>query len=290
MTWVGKILVFVVLFLSVVVGALGAMVYAARTNWVDAYRKLDAQYQIAVASEGAYRAEAETARKAADAQVAAVRDQLKKAQDDLTIQLGVNRDLRDQIVAQSKKSTRSEAVAGGALKEIEKRQADTEQLRVALKTETETNTKLVKDNNELRDRAVAADIQLRTALERANRLEGQLQEMTKELVRTRANNAAGGAGARAGGKNPPPENVEGLIKSTDPASGLVTITIGSDAGLSKGNTLEVFRLSPVPHQSKYLGTIRVIEVTPTQAVGQPTGRMSAPPQPGDRVASNIMGG
>jgi hypothetical protein len=91
----------------------------------------------------------------------------------------------------------------------------------------------------------------------------------------------------AADKNPPPENVEGLIKRTDPASGLVTITIGSDAGLSKGNTLEVFRLVPAPGANLYLGTIRIIEVTATQAVGRPVGRMSTPPQPGDRVASRV---
>jgi hypothetical protein len=112
--------------------------------------------------------------------------------------------------------------------------------------------------------------------------------MTKEIVRMRS---GGGAGASrvAGTKNPPPENVEGLIKNTDPSSGLVTLTIGSDAGLSKGHTLEVFRLSSVAHQSKYLGTIRILEVTATQAVGQPTGRMTSPPQAGDRVASHILG-
>jgi hypothetical protein len=85
-------------------------------------------------------------------------------------------------------------------------------------------------------------------------------------------------------KNPPADNVEGLIKEVDPKSGLVTITLGSDAGLAKGHTLEVFRLSPAP---KYLGTIRILEVTVSQAVGQPTDR-SATMQVGDRVASQLL--
>lgn len=85
-----------------------------------------------------------------------------------------------------------------------------------------------------------------------------------------------------GTRNPPKERINGLIKTADP-SGLVTITVGSDAGLAKGNTLDVYRLKP----AKYLGTIRLIEVTATQAVGQPLGRMTAPPRAGDHVASEI---
>ncbi len=93
----------------------------------------------------------------------------------------------------------------------------------------------------------------------------------------------------SGPKNPPAENVEGLVKNTD-ASGLLTITIGSDAGLTKGHTLELFRLNPeAPSQSKYLGTIRILEVEAHQSVAQPVGRLSTPPHRGDRVASRLLG-
>ncbi len=91
------------------------------------------------------------------------------------------------------------------------------------------------------------------------------------------------------GKNPPPENVEGVVKSVDPSGGLVTITIGSDAGLRKGHTLEVFHLDKDPKQSKYLGTLRIVEVTAKEAVGQLVGRTTAPLQTGDRVASKLRG-
>jgi hypothetical protein len=51
--------------------------------------------------------------------------------------------------------------------------------------------------------------------------------------------------------------------------------------------MEVFRLGQNP---KYLGRIKIVEVTPTQAVGQAAGRMAATMQVGDRVASRVMGG
>jgi hypothetical protein len=89
----------------------------------------------------------------------------------------------------------------------------------------------------------------------------------------------------AGAKNPPPEQVEGVIKSVD-KGGLVKVSLGSDAGLAKGHTLEVFRLKPKP---VYVGTVRILEVTATEAVGRPVGRMRAPPQEGDNVISTIRG-
>jgi hypothetical protein len=89
------------------------------------------------------------------------------------------------------------------------------------------------------------------------------------------------------GKNPPENNVEGLVKSVD-ASGLIKISIGSDAGLAKGRTLELFRLNPQsPKQSKYLGTIRILEVEAKESIAQAVGRLVDKPKTGDRVTGNI---
>jgi regulator of replication initiation timing len=287
MTAVGKILAIINLLFSLAVGALVIMVFITRTHWVDEFKKLEGRYQIALASEQTYKTENEKVLKDRDAQVAQAKDQVKKLQADLAQQVEANNKLRDDLLAQGKKSTKTDASAQAGVAEIAKRQASEEKLRQTLKDADVANNKLVLENNSLRDRAVQAEIQMRAAVDRAQRMEGQMQELTKELVRVRA---GGGGVARVGNRNPPPDNVEGLIKTTDPRSNLVTLTIGSDAGLSRGHTLEVFRLSSVPDQSKYLGTIRIVEVTATQAVGQPVGRLTPPPQPGDRVASHILGG
>ncbi|HEY7311021.1 MAG TPA: hypothetical protein VH643_16775 [Gemmataceae bacterium] len=91
-------------------------------------------------------------------------------------------------------------------------------------------------------------------------------------------------------RNPPAENVEGLVKRVEESSGLMTIGIGSDAGLAKGHTLELFRLdAETPSKSKYLGTVRILEVKAKEAVAQPVGRLASPPKAGDRVASRILG-
>jgi hypothetical protein len=84
--------------------------------------------------------------------------------------------------------------------------------------------------------------------------------------------------------NPPPEDIEGLVKNVDSTSGLVTITIGSDAGLAKGHTLEVFKLKP---EAKYIGRIRIIDVKEKEAVGRFLTKPLTPVQVGDTVASKV---
>lgn len=79
--------------------------------------------------------------------------------------------------------------------------------------------------------------------------------------------------------------VRGSVSEFDAKNGLVTITVGSDAGLRTGVTLEVFRPDPkiVP-----LGKIKVIAVRAKEAVGQLTPfKPKIAPQIGDQVADTF---
>jgi hypothetical protein len=288
MTAVGKILVFLNLVFSLVVGAFVIMMYLARTHWVDEYKKVGDQVKVLAASEQTYRSEAIKAEQDAAAKIARAQADLKKVQADLEAQVAENNQMRERLAKAEQQRTGDQALASLSTSEVQKRQADVSQLRETLKKETETNSALVKKNNELQEQATAANIEKQAALALAKKMEDQVQQMARDMERMRATGGRGTATVRENRRNPPAESVEGLIKATD-SSGLMTISIGSDAGLTRGQTLEVFRLSSIPSQSKYLGTIRILEATPTQAVAQPVGRMAAPPQVGDRVASRILG-
>ena len=66
----------------------------------------------------------------------------------------------------------------------------------------------------------------------------------------------------------------------------MTVSVGSDAGLNKGNTLEVYRLRPEP---TYLGIIQIVAVSPNEAVGRPMEPWGPRAiQVGDQVSSNIV--
>jgi hypothetical protein len=293
MTAVGKILVFVNLVFSLIVAALVVTIYMTQTRYAAELKKSEANNTVLEASLKAAQEEIQRANAAAAAQVAEANTRAKGAEAERDHQAGLVKDRETELAQLRSKNNTNDAVTTASQVESQRRQTDTEKLRATLKQETDENARLVNENNKVLQRAVAAEIQARAVAERADRMEKEMQRLAQDNARLKANVGGGTAVAARGGvgaKNPPAENVEGLIKATDPASGLMTITIGTDAGVTKGNTMEVFRLAAVPSQSKYLGTIRIIEAGHNYAVGQPVGRMLAPPQPGDRVASRILGG
>jgi len=115
---------------------------------------------------------------------------------------------------------------------------------------------------------------------RVDKLEADLAEVVKELTRLKAK--AGGAGPAKGKDPDAPPNLQGEVTKVD--GDLMTLSAGSDSGLVKGHVLEVFRRGAAP---KYLGRVRIIEVSPKQSVGQAVGRMAAPVEKGDKVASRV---
>lgn len=288
MTIFGKILVFINLIFSLVVGALVVVVYITRTNYAAEYDKLTKRYEVsqynaqqAQAARTKAEADRENYIKEAEGRLKANEALLRTKVDDLDR-------LRGQVNEDRQKNEKFDAALKAAQLEVARRQEDVVKMRDTLKTEMDKNIALVKDNNQQKDTATASQLQAAALLDRNQQLEGQVQDLARDNARIKSNIAGGTIAPARSAKNPPVENVEGLIKTTD-STGLVKISIGSDAGLARGNTLEVFRLASIPSQSKYLGTIRILEVSATEAVAQPAGRIIAPLQPGDRVASRILG-
>jgi hypothetical protein len=83
--------------------------------------------------------------------------------------------------------------------------------------------------------------------------------------------------------NPPPKP-RGFIEKTD-GKGRVTISVGSEAGVTKGQVLEAYRLKPGPW---YLGQIRIVEVTPKKAVAEVVWLTGTALEVGDRVATVLL--
>jgi len=66
--------------------------------------------------------------------------------------------------------------------------------------------------------------------------------------------------------NTPPK-VDGYVKATT-TDGLVEISLGSDDGLTRGHTLEVFRPGPTAGATKYLGRIEILQTKADVSVGK----------------------
>jgi hypothetical protein len=289
MTPLGKILVFVNLVFSIAVGGLVAAVYANRTKFAYELDKSEKARAVERAQAATYKQEAESVEGKAASQVANVNAQLKKVQDDLNAQLALNKDLGEKLLAEEKKGNKDGAALAAALKEAQVRQQDVVTMRGTLQAEIDKNVTLTKDNVKLKQDATRDQLLASGLLDKNARLEAQMQDLARTLARIQAGGGTTAvAGANPTGPNPPPENVEGIVQQIDGSSGMMKLSIGSDAGLREGHTLELFRLDRVvPQNSKYLGRVRIIRVTATEAVAQPVSRLSAPVQRNDTVASRL---
>ena len=77
------------------------------------------------------------------------------------------------------------------------------------------------------------------------------------------------AAHRASPADPAPNCAEGVVQEVSP-KGFVRISIGSDDGIQRGHTLEVYRLAP----PTYLGRLLIVDVTPHNSVGKACGAPS----------------
>lgn len=319
MTVVGKILVFLNLIFSLAVGAFAVMSYTASSNHAQGFDDLKKRYEVVVATSESYKKDNDQlreqqktfrevftkrgikdadikseeyggtmARRVADvidaknSTIKALEGQLKIAKDAAT--------KNDQAVAAA------DGKADASTTAMARRRKEVEDMRLAMGTLSKKNSDLTSKLATEMDQRVQAMLKATTLEDQVKQLEETQRELLRELQRSRSSFAKGPSnggpqtpvarGPRPGGRdNPPPENVEGTV--TRVSGDLVTISMGRDSGLEKGNTLQVFRLGTRP---RYIGKIVLVEVEAKQAVGQVQGRASSPVQKNDRVASSILGG
>ena len=101
--------------------------------------------------------------------------------------------------------------------------------------------------------------------------------LTRRAPKLRAHS---GQLALPGGRVDPGETIEQTaLRELDEELG---VSLGSDAGLTKGHTLDVYRLDPA---AEFLGTVRLTDVRPNEAVGQLLKRSRTAVRVGDRVGT-----
>ncbi len=175
----------------------------------------------------------------------------------------------------------SEAAEQKLIQELDRLRQEQAALSKAVKQAEDQRQQLIAELTKLRNDLLAAKTQRDQLQSRNEHLLQQLVALEKALARPAAD------GNVVGTLNPPRELVRGEVTRIDAKDKLVEVNVGSQQGLEKGHTLEVYRLQPRP---EYLGILRILEVTPTRAVG----RMSSSPasrqgvQVGDQVASRLQ--
>jgi hypothetical protein len=288
MNTLGKTLAVVNLVLSVLVAAFIVNSYVARTNWHAAFKEQEKQANVLLADRDTYVAETVQLR---DALVKANTDVAKNTQEMDAARQDIKKhdaDWSQKLDAQTRRVRQLEASMTNGAVELDHRQKEVNYLKQLVSIRDDQLKNMVAQVENSRARAVESELAARSEQQRNESLLAE-NERLNNLAKSsqRGEMAAGQGGDRNAPprRNPPAEDVHGLIKALDQQSGLVTISIGSDAGLNKGNTLEVFRLAP---EAAYLGQIEILAVRPDEAVGKPIVRTRGALQVGDRVASTIL--
>jgi hypothetical protein len=130
------------------------------------------------------------------------------------------------------------------------------------------------------------------AISRLASLQEQHKVLTLKFYETQVVKKGGKGGLKdKNAPNPPPFYIKGIIEQVDTEdNALVLISLGKDNGVEVGHTLEVFRKTPT---AKYLGLLRIEEVTAHKAVARLVPNPYAPPvslKKDDQVASQILPG
>lgn len=282
MTVLGKILVFVNLVFSVVVGGLVVVVFTARTNYAVA---LQTSENMRKADQEAARAKfSETANIKAEleSRLAEVNAARQKAEADLKTVLGnyknyseksakdfLDRDAADTV----KQKAQAELATARAAEEAANKRAADANNRIA---------DLTKLNSKFQSDAITAQIGEKTALDNLARLEQRYQEQARAFARLQAGPVTNGTGLALNSKNPPAEKIDGQV--TQAGSDLLKLSVGSDSGLKQGHTMELFRMGLKP---LYLGTVRIVTLEGKAAVAKPIDRLNGTPQVGDMVSSRL---
>jgi len=282
MTFVGKILVIVIMAFSLLFLGISTVVFTTHTNWKEAVDKTwkpkvadltkqntELSGQVALAkqdlenSKAAQKQETEKNEK----RISSLEDEIKRATTELN-------DLRTKVeVAQQSAQT--------SLVEADERRKETDRLR-------DQKSAVEKQANEYKLQQTELNDKIRD-LERMNK---SLDENTKDLrdrvarysTLLRRSGLSDDIANIKGLESPP--QVEGEVRRVDSQNRRVEITIGSDDGLVPGHELFLYRTKPRP---EYLGKIQVLTVDPDQAVGKVINgtNQGKKIQEGDIVSSTI---
>jgi len=280
MTFVGKILVIIILAFSLFFLALSAVVFTTQANW---RAKTEAQAKTITESNrklNEAQATAATAQKDLEDAKRLMTDktaQLSKRVDDLTTD---NSKIQKEITENRTLLESAQLNASKSLAEADARTRETEELRAIVRSTGDQANAFKEQQRELNTRILILDRELKAAVE-ANK---SLRDRTRKLAGLLQQNNINPDVERAESLQAPPE-VEGKVTRVDARNKRVEISIGSDDGIVVGHVLSVFRTKP---NSDYLGRIKIMSVDPDQAVGEVIESDKGKKiQEGDNVATKI---
>jgi predicted RNase H-like nuclease (RuvC/YqgF family) len=281
MTFVGKILVIVIMFFALLFLGFTTVAFTTAKNWMVATKAeqvkvddLSKKLKDAQAASDAAKKGLEDAKGDFDQQKKNLDNRLATLQDDNTRNLAQITAVRGQLGV-------AEQTASSTLAEVTAKRAQTEQLRTQIAAVEKQANEYKLHQAELNDKIRELERMLETAVKNNSDLRERVAKFSTLLQK---NGLSTDISQIKGLESPPP--VTGEVKRIDPTNREMEITVGSDDGLVVGHPLYVYRLSPRP---EYLAKVEVVAVDPDQAVVKVVGKpyMGKKIKEGDIVSSSV---
>jgi len=258
MTFVGKILVIVIMAFSLLFLGISTVVFSTATNWKDATAKEQAklselqkkQSDALGAIEGSKKelATAKASYEAASKQLADQNAALKADVDRAVVEK-TEAQKALEIAGQTAKTSLDQALALKSESDLLREQKSA--------VEKQANEYKLRET-ELNDRIRELSRMLETATNNAKDLRERVARLTGVV---RKHGLSDSPGQGEGAESAPP--VQGEVARVDANNRQFEITIGSDDGLEVGHELFLYRTQP---RAEYLGKATVISTDPDRSV------------------------
>jgi ABC-type Na+ efflux pump permease subunit len=281
MTFVGKILVIVIMAFALLFLGISTVVFTTATNWKIETEKQRAEVRK---QQGKNRDLGEKV-KAAENELAAAKkshELAKKELDNRIAALEADTKRLDGELTQSRTALETaQQNAKSALEEAASRKAETDLLR-------EQKSAVEKQANEYKIRQTELYDQIRILTRERDVAKKHNEDLRDRVAKfstlLRQKGLSDDISQVKGLESPPV--VHGEVLRVDAQNTRVELSIGSDDGLVPGHELYLYRVKPRP---QFLGKITVISTDPDQAVGRVIGTTinGMKIQEGDLVSSTI---
>jgi hypothetical protein len=288
MNTIGKILVVLNFLFALLVATLVAMSYTTSTNWKNQVEELKVELKVAHANN---LAQAQSLSDLAS-QLQAVKTDIDARKNEIAVresELASLRVQRDTAVKEAEdRGKNAEVNLEKALAAKERMQQEVVQLKTIIGDREDRIVKLSAKLRDTTDLAMTLDRDLKFSQERNQILVARVQELERRVAELQQPESGPQTVSRdPNALNPPSRFVKGVVERVDSADKtLVKISLGTDHGVKKDNTLEVYRTNPV----QYLGVLRIEDAQYHTSVGRlmrTPGVKTAEIREGDIVASGL---
>jgi hypothetical protein len=281
MTFVGKILVIVIMAFSLLFLGISTVTFVTSKNWVAATKAEKDKVDDLKKKLNDAQAESEAAKKGLDDAKASFDTLAKGFESKISLLEEQNKQDQVQYTAASGQLAVANQNAKSSLDEVEAKRQETLLLRQQKSAVEKQANEFKLHQAELNDKIRELERQLEAATKNNTDLR---ERVAKFSVLLREHGLSDDISQIKGLESPPP--VMGEVKRVDPTNRRLEITIGSDDGLVVGHELYLFRLSPRP---EYLGKVKIQTVDPDQAVVRVIGNtfQGKKIREGDIVSSTI---